>query len=71
MDVEKLADQAGFELDGLYEDGMQRICSESELRRFAALVLEEAARVCEKRASGLCDSYVRDCAQAIRALKPV
>ena len=49
-------------------------CHIGDLERFASLVLEEAAKVCDRRNVGDCnreDQEAVRCASAIRALKPV
>jgi len=53
MDIEKLAREAGFTRlrDGLRDDGEPSDywdCWPEQLERFAALVVEECARVCEE-----------------------
>lgn len=46
MDIEKLAREAGLYFDSAPDLGGW-VATDDELRRFAALVAEEAAKVCE------------------------
>lgn len=79
IDIERLAREAG--LIGSY--GQREIAHDRLLQRFASLVLEEAAKVCDDEAgsyrqnqTGASDGRydwkedsARDCADAIRSLK--
>lgn len=83
IDVQKLAREA--DLSSMTADAHCRedywTATRAELERFAALVLEEAAKVCEERAGTVSmfansreasahNQTVRGCAAAIRSLKP-
>jgi hypothetical protein len=77
MDLERLAREAG--LPDMAPGGLMRWHGHREhLARFAALVLEEAAKVCEEERVEVTgetedDAYntaTEHCAAAIRALKP-
>lgn len=79
MNLEELARQAGYDVDpeGIampiyHADGSAD--ERAQLTRFAALVLEEAAKAAESTPTCLLPSGAflsERCAKAIRALKPV
>lgn len=80
MNLEELARQAGMERDfsTWYTGDEDNGVSDDALARFAALVLEEAARECDaefwrvtKARGGDAAVAAGECAAAIRALKPV
>jgi hypothetical protein len=73
IDVIKLAEQAGFVTSKIFGPLVAGRPVGDELERFAALVLEEAARTCDRRYMGdnnREDMEAKRCAAAIRALKP-
>lgn len=76
MNLEELARQAGMELgfSTWYTDDEDNGVADDALARFAALVLEEAAKATENTPTCLLPSGAflsERCAAAIRALKPV
>jgi len=76
MNLEELARQAGMERDfsTWYTGDEDNGVSDDALARFAALVLEEAAKTAENTPTCLLPSGAflsERCAAAIRALKPV
>ena len=83
IDVIRLAREAGFkasvgktDLDGKYHPNVNALSKDVPvewLERFAALVMEEDAKVCEARNTGDCSREDQEstlCAAAIRARKP-
>jgi hypothetical protein len=78
LDIERLAREADHDFgnaDGLLSDSL---CGTEAIKRFAALVLEEAAKVCEELdvpwscstvEKSLWDVATTSAADAIRALK--
>ena len=75
IDVTKLAFAANIDFELHESIGREPvwIATQDELERFAALVMEEAAKVCEARNTGDCSREDQEstlCAEAIRARKP-
>lgn len=68
MNIQELAKQAGFEQVMRHRDGSSTVLPTALFERFAALVLEEAAIECDKRAHAG-DAGALMAARAIRALK--
>jgi hypothetical protein len=66
IDVQKLAREAGLVTDY----GAREIASGALLERFAALVLEEAALICDSVNNYSNPMTANDCADEIRSLKP-
>jgi hypothetical protein len=77
MDIERLAGEAGLNLKPA-DAIICRASAREHLARFTALVLEEAAKVCDKRVGGPSKDEFHSgfgcgadqCARAIRALIP-
>jgi hypothetical protein len=76
IDVERLAREAGIGIESFADykrSNPHYIAKPEQMRAYAALVLEEAARVCEERAGRFIDDEglaLRGVAERIRALKP-
>ena len=76
MNIQEMAKQAGFEQVMRHKDGSSTVLPTTMFERFAALVLEEAAKACDYRHHDWrwddepdSPSGPRECAAAIRALK--
>ena len=75
MNIKQMVKQAGFEQVMRHRDGSSTVLPTTMFERFAALVLEEAAKACDELAelsrTSPTDSMWQhgECAAAIRALK--